>query len=160
DTSEGSDYVGRVEPPPKSRFPNHEIALLLKKINQGHDRHHFEERRMLVPRKLTEQTLQPYDEPDDVLLADQLPVYLNSFAEGHEMRRGEKRDTQPGFLIDALEHSARRALAVGAGDVDEAKPLLRIASERSEFQCIGEAELGAEGSEAIKKLNGLGIGHL
>ena len=75
------------------------------------------------------------------------------------MRRGEQSDAQAGCAINAFEHGAGGAFAVRAGDVDEAQFFLRIARERGEFEGVFQSELGAEQTQAVKKLDGFGVGH-
>ena len=43
--------------------------------------------------------------------------------------------------------------------MNETEPILRITSERRELEGVRQAELGAKRAQAVKELDGLGIGH-
>ena len=75
------------------------------------------------------------------------------------MRRGEQPDAQAGRAIDAFQHGAGRALAIGAGDVDEAEPVLRLTRKRGELEGVSQSELRAEQTQAKEKLDGIRISH-
>src|SRR5450755_2470411 len=75
------------------------------------------------------------------------------------MWRGEQADPQSCRAINAFEHRARRAFAVGAGDVDKAEFILRIASQRGELECVFQPKVRAENLQAVEKLDGFGVGH-
>ena len=75
------------------------------------------------------------------------------------MRRSEQSHAQPGRAINAFQHGASRAFAVGAGDVDEPEFFLRIASERGKFARGLHSEICAEQIQAVEKLDGFGVGH-
>ena len=49
--------------------------------------------------------------------------------------------------------------AVGAGDVDEAEFVLRIAGQRGEPARVFQPEVRAEQLQPVKKLDGSGVGH-
>lgn len=44
--------------------------------------------------------------------------------------------------------------------MDEAKLVLRIARQCSEFECVFQTELRAKEAEVVEKLNGFGVVHL
>src|SRR5205823_6416701 len=77
----------------------------------------------------------------------------------HQMRRREKSDAQTRRAINAFEHRAGRAFAVGAGDVNEAQFLLRIPGQRRELECVFQAELQAKQAQVVEKLDGVAISH-
>ena len=56
-TCQRDDDVGRVQAAAQSRFPDHDIAMLLGKVAQSHHGHDFEESRMRVGRKRREQRM-------------------------------------------------------------------------------------------------------
>ena len=159
DAGQRRDDVRRVEPSAKAGFPNHQVAFLFGEKFQRHDRDDFKKRRVMVGGKLFEQRLQFCHQPDDFDFRNQLPVDLNSFAERNQMRRGEQPDAQSRRAINAFQHGAGRAFAVGAGDVDEAEFFLRIACQRGELERVFQPELRAEQTQAVKKLDGFGVSH-
>ena len=69
------------------------------------------------------------------------------------MRRGEQPDAQSGRAINAFQHGAGRAFAVGAGDMDETQLFLWIARQRGELKRVFQPELRAEQTQAVEKLN-------
>src|SRR6185312_2549878 len=75
------------------------------------------------------------------------------------MRRGEQANAQTTRAINALEHGARRAFAVRAGDVDETELAMWIAGEFREPESIFQPKLRAEDAEAVEELDGFGVGH-
>ena len=89
-----------------------------------------------------------------------MAIDLDALAKGHQVRRGEQADAQAGGPIDALQHGASGTFAVGAGDVDKPEPVLRIARQRSQLERVSQAELRAEPAQAVKELDGDGVGHL
>ena len=58
-------------------------------------------------------------------------------------------------LVDFLQ--AGRAFAVRAGDMNEAKPALRIARHGGELERVLQPELGPEPAESIQKLHGAAV---
>jgi hypothetical protein len=74
------------------------------------------------------------------------------------VRRGEQSDAQSGRAVDAFEHRADGALAVGAGDVDEPQLGLRVAHRRGEPLRGFQPELRAKDAEGRKKFYGGGVG--
>ena len=159
DAGQRRDDVGRIEPSAEAGFPNHEVAFLFAKKFQRHHRDDFKKRRVMVGGKLFQQRLQFRDEPDNLVFGNKLPVELNPFAEGNQMWRGEQPDAQAGRAVNAFEHGAGRAFAIGAGDVDEAEFFLRITRECGQLECVFQPELRAEQTQAVKKLNRFGVGH-
>jgi len=99
------------------------------------------------------------NEPDDVVLANPPAVDLDPFAERNQVWRGEQPDALAGRTIDAFQHGAGRAFAIGAGDMDEAEPVLRVARQRCQLKCVFEAKLRTEQTQAVEKLDGFGISH-
>jgi hypothetical protein len=77
-----------------------------------------------------------FHKADNIGFGNELAIDLNAFAKGNEMRGGEETDAQAGCAINALEHGTSGAFAVGAGDVDEAELMMRVAREVSEFECV------------------------
>ena len=75
------------------------------------------------------------------------------------MRLGEQPDTPSGRTIKAFQHGAGGAFAVGAGNVDEAEFFLWIAGQRRQFAGALQPEVRAEQLQAVKKLDGFGVGH-
>ena len=75
------------------------------------------------------------------------------------MRLREQSRAQSGRPVNALQYGAGRTLAVGAGDVDEPEPVLRIARPRSELERVIQPELRAEKAKVVEKLDGLGVCH-
>ena len=76
------------------------------------------------------------------------------------MRRGEQSHAQSGCAINAFQHRASRAFAVGASDVDEPESFLRIAGERGKFARGLQSEICTEQIQAVEKLDGFGVGHV
>lgn len=74
------------------------------------------------------------------------------------MRRREQAHAQTGRAINALQHRARRTFAIRAGDMDETKFLLRIASERCELERRFQTKVRAEDLEALEELDGVRVG--
>ena len=99
------------------------------------------------------------NQPDNVVLANPPAVDLDPFAERNQVWRGEQPDAQAGRAIDAFQHGTRRALAIGAGDVDEAEPVLRLARQRRKLERVSQSELRAEQTQVKEKLDGFGIRH-
>lgn len=93
------------------------------------------------------------------MFANIFAIELNAFAEGNEVWRSEQADAQSARAINTFEHGARGAFAVGAGNVDEAKAVVRIAGEFSELEGSLQSELRAEKTQVAEKLNGFGVGH-
>ena len=75
---------------------------------------------------------------------------------GDQVRRGEQADAQARRPVDALQHGAGGAFAIGAGDMDKPELVLRIARQRSQLERVGQAELRAEPAQAIEELDGVG----
>ena len=75
------------------------------------------------------------------------------------MRRGEQPDAQTCRAINAFQHGAGGAFAVGAGDMDEAELVLRVSGQNRELQSVFQPELRAEQTQVVEKLNGFGVGH-
>ena len=79
------------------------------------------------------------------------------------MRRGVETDTQPGALADGVEHGRDAALAVGAGDVDEAarqrRRLVRVAHQRQQGADVLQAQLDAEKLDAVEVFDCLFVSH-
>src|ERR1700733_2596905 len=120
------DDVSRIKPSAKSGFPNHEVAFLLGKKFQCHDRDDFKESQVIVGWKFLEQRLNFFDKPDEFSFRNQLAIDLNTFAKRNQMRRSKKSDAQASRAINAFEHRTGRAFAVRAGDVDKTEFVLRI----------------------------------
>jgi hypothetical protein len=99
------------------------------------------------------------NQPDDIVLANPPAVDLDPFAERNQVRRGEQPDAQAGRAINAFQHGAGRALAIGAGDVDETEPVLRLARQRGELERIFQPQLRAEQTQVKEKLDGFRISH-
>ena len=97
-------------------------------------------------------------QPYDGRFGNGPPVELDALTEGDQVRGGKEPHAQPRLAVDALEHGAGGPLAVGAGHMNEAESLLRIAAKGSQPEAIGEAELGAKPAEAIQELDGVWIG--
>ena len=155
DAGQRRDDVGRVQPPAQAGFPDHQVAFLFGEKFQRHHRDEFKKRRVMVRREIASSSgCNSSDQPDDFVFRNQLAVDLNPFAERNQMRRGEQPDAQSRRAINAFEHGAGRAFAVGAGDVDEAEFFLRIARQRGELEGVFQPELRAEQTQAVEKLDG------
>ena len=86
-------------------------------------------------------------------------VDLEALVDVQEVRRGEQSHAQSGRAVDAFQHGADRAFAVGARDVDEAQLPVRIARQRGEPPGAFQPEMRAEQLQAVEKLDGFGVGH-
>src|ERR1035438_5430515 len=73
------------------------------------------------------------------------------------MWRGEQADAQSRRTVNAFEHRACRAFAIGAGDVDEAEFILRIAGVRGELKRVLQPKIRAEHLQAVEKINSGGV---
>ena len=96
-----------------------------------------------------------FDEADDVSFGNEFAIDLNAFAKGDEVRGGEEADAESRCAIDAFEHGTGGTFAIGAGDVYEAKLVMRIAGEFGQLERVCKAKFGSKPAEAIKELDGL-----
>ena len=133
DAGQRRDDVRRVQPSAEAGFPDDQVAFLFGEKFQRHDGDDFKKGRVMIGGKLLEQRLNFRDQPDHFIFGNQLAVDLDPLAKRNQVRRGEQADAQAGRAINAFQHRAGRAFAVGAGDVDEAEFFLRIARERGEL---------------------------
>ena len=175
DTDQGRNDISGIQPSAQTGFPDHQVALLLGEVAQGHNGHDLKEGGVLgsrilpqirgrrvtgrLPPPFLQQRLHLGDEPPYIARGDRVTVDLDALTKGDQVRRGEQADAQARRPIDALQHRAGRALPVGAGDVDEAQPLLRVAGQRGELERVGQAELRAKPAEAIQESDGVSVGH-
>src|SRR2546426_312445 len=98
----------------------------------------------------------------DGVLRDGLAVDTDPFAERHEVRRGVEAHAAAVRLEDGGEHGGHRALAVGAGDLDERVAAPRVA-ERLQ-QRLDALEAGAHprvlaAAQGEEPGDRLGVGH-
>jgi hypothetical protein len=130
-TGQRRDDVGGIQSAAQAGFPDDQVAVLPGEKFQGHHGDHFKKCRVVAGRKLPEQRLQFGHQSHHVVFRDPLPVDLNPLAKRDQMRRGEQAGAPSRRAVNALQHRAGRAFAVGAGHVNEAQPRLRIARQCS-----------------------------
>jgi hypothetical protein len=109
--------------------------------------------------ELFQQRLKFSNETNDVRFGNELSIDLKSFCERNEMRRSEKPDAQSCRAINALQHRARRAFAIGSRDMNETKFVLWISRQRSKFEGVFQPQLRSKHPKLVEKLNGFGIVH-
>ncbi len=91
----------------------------------------------------------------------------DAFVDAHQVRRGVQAGAQAGGFQDAGQHGGGGAFAVGAGDVDGAELLVRIAEMRGEGADVCEVEFGGAGvlgrgqfaAQGEEIADGLVVGH-
>ena len=80
----------------------------------------------------------------DIILADQLAIDLNPFAERDQVRRSKQPNAKSGRPINAFEHRAGGAFSIGAGDMDKAQAVLGIPRQRRELERVFQSQLQPE----------------
>jgi hypothetical protein len=75
------------------------------------------------------------------------------------VRRSEESGFVASVAIDRFEHRARGTFAVGPGDVDEFKFVLRTAGEFGEFEGAIESKVRAKFLELKQELDGFFVVH-
>ena len=86
--------------------------------------------------RLSAQSLNPLDRfigSDNLVVANGGVINGNPFIETLQMGRGIASDLEAGFKEDGGEHGCHRAFAIGAGDVDGGKAVLRMAQSLQEY---------------------------
>ena len=119
------DDVGRVEAAAEADLQHDDIAFLLRVPQQRRGGHKLKLRRVIghrVGRDLHERHIRC-----EHIVVDLLAVYLHALVEAPEIGRGEKAGAVARLAQHRGRHGRAAALAVGAGDVDEFQPLLRVA---------------------------------
>ncbi len=154
-----SDNVRGIEPATQPRFPNDNIALLLRKIFERHDRDRFEEGWVAAGWKCGKPRTNLGDQPDDVIFRDRGAIDLKAFREADEVRRGKESCFEARRTIDAFEHRTGGAFAVRARDMNEAKALVRISREFGQAKGVVQAEVRAEQSQGVEILDSFGVRH-
>ena len=159
DAGQRGDDIGGIQPPAQARFPDHQAALLLVEILQRHDRDGLEKSGMRLRAQALHGGAEVAGQPCDVFPADEMAVHLDAFGKGNQVRRSEQAHPPAGGAVDAFQHGASRAFAVGARHVDEPQAVLRIAHGRRQAEGVVQAQLHAKKAQAVKVFNGLGIRH-
>src|SRR5262249_48246288 len=98
-------------------------------------------------------------QPGDFCCRNQLAIDLNPFAKGNQMRRRKQADVETSRPVDAFEHGAGGAFAIGSSHMNKAEPILGVTSESGQLKRIGETKLGSKPSQTIQKFNSVWIRH-
>ena len=75
------------------------------------------------------------------------------------MRRGVQTHTPSRRAVNAFQHGAGRAFAVGAGHMDETEFFLGITRQPGEPARIFQAKMRPKELQALEKFNGFGVSH-
>ena len=117
------DHVGRIEPAAKADFEQNDIGRMLREQQEGRDGLDLEEgdRRASIDPLAFQQRGDQFVIIDQDAAADLAePIAL---VDTHQPGRGENVDAQAGGFEHRAQIGDRRALAIGAGDMDHRRQL-------------------------------------
>ncbi len=158
DRDDRSHRVGRIEPSTHASFENDDIACGLGKCFEREHRRYLKKRRRV--RTFRAEFAQPREVAGHELTRNPLAVDLDTLTKIDQMRRGVKTGAVPGPAQDRIQHRANRAFAIGASDVENPEPIVRVTASIKETNRILEPELDAELLRRIKPCQRLLVGHL
>ncbi len=117
------DHVGGVEPPAEADFQQHHIGRMLREQRKGRRGFDFKNR----DRRAGIDLLAMFERRAQFVVVDENaaagPAEPEAFVDPHQVRRGVGVDAQARRFQNRPQVSDRRALAVGAGDVNNRRQL-------------------------------------
>jgi hypothetical protein len=90
----------------------------------------------------------------DFIVADHPAAVLDAFIEADEMGRGEEAGIDARLPHEGVHEGAGAALAIRAGDVNEAHPVRRQFQGRQQAVDVVQAQLDAEKLGAVEPIEG------
>jgi hypothetical protein len=144
------DHVGRIEPAAESGFEQQDVGRLAREAEEGGRGGDLEigDRGPAVGR------LASLEQRGQVGFGDRAAGQADALVKAHQVRRGVDLHALAGCLQHGAQEGERRALAVGAGDVDHRRQLFLGVAEACE-QALDPAEgeideFGMQPGEAVE----------
>ena len=167
------DHIGGVQPPAQANLNDAGVHFVRRETMERHGRQVFKERgRAGVRVGRISQVMRPHGvhQPGEPFRGHRRAVPPDAFTERMQMGRGIKAGGSAGGAQDGFHHRRHAALALGAGDVDDAPlPPVRVAHPRQQPRDAGQivdAFLARDGRhsplvvhERQQAGNGGGVGH-
>ena len=128
----GVQHVGGVPGTPHAHLHDGHVHRRVGKLPDRHGGQHLEEAHPRLAGLFhlhvhqIDQILDLIPGVHEVVVAQRLAVDGDAFVDAFQMRRGVQAGAHAVGAADGLRHAGRGALAVGAGDVDDAERLLRM----------------------------------
>ena len=160
DADGGGYHVGGIEPPAEAGLQHHHLRAALLKPGEREGGGDLEKGRCVIP--LLDERADLGEPGGDFVFADHFAIEPHAFAEGHEMRRGEKARLQTGGAAARVEHRADGAFPIGAGDVEKLRrfrPGHADAERDGETLDVFQSEVDAVELRGVEPRDGLFVIH-
>ena len=157
--SERGDDVGGIESTPEAGLPDNDIDLVFQEPEQGDDGGELEEGRFDGWLGGLGKVPDPFNQTGEGDIGNGHAIDPDAFTEPDQVGRGIEPGTPTGGPVDGIEHGADRALAVGAGDVDEAEGILGITGKGGQTARGLQAGLESELAERVQIGQRFFVGH-
>ena len=138
--------VRGVQPAAEARLEDGHVHPPERELDPGRGRDELEEGRGEVGLGRGDgRMVRPEDlrQGDDAFIRERVPVDLDPLADRDEVRTGVEAGPAAVGALDGLDHRARGALAVGAGDMETRGGALRVGQAGGEHGHPLRAEAGA-----------------